>query len=102
MLRCVTTCTALLEHDTGLEFKVPQCNRGVLASDRERMQGLTSLPRGLGCSVEMGNLPWSGKVAGEMEEEKEMWRESSGERTVGYQGMTKDPRYDQALLGSQM
>lgn len=66
-------------------------------------QELTSLPRELGHSVEMRNLPWSGKVPGELEEEKEMyWPESSGEGTVRYQRMTKDSRHDQALDCSQM
>lgn len=59
-----------------------------------------SLPRGLGHSVEMRNLPWSGKVPGELEEEKEEMYQSqiSGKRTVGYQRMTKDSRHGQALL----
>lgn len=38
------------------------------------MQGLTPLPRGLGHSVEVRSLPWSGKVPGELEEEKEMYQ----------------------------
>lgn len=79
---------------TGWGLKEPQCNR--LVSIR---QGLSSSANRAGHAVEIRNLPWSWKAPGELKgrERRGARPENREERRMGYQRMTKESRYSQAL-----
>lgn len=83
---------------TVFELKEPQCNR--LISIRQGSQGLSSSAKRAGHAVEVGNLPRSWKAPGELKDRERRGArpESREEKRMGYQRMTKESRYSQALL----